>query len=138
MKPIALALLALAALGAAPGVRITDARIPAVPPGMDMAAAYFTLQNNTRHTLALTGAQGPRFGEVSLHRSEIVQGMARMVRVPRLEIAPGAVVHFAPGGYHLMLMEAKSPPRADEEIRLTLRFANHAPISFNARVTTGE
>lgn len=130
-----MALLALALLAAAPAVRISDARIPATPPGLDMAAAYFTVQNNTPNTLVLTGAQSSRFRKVSIHHTVISDGIARMTRIPRLAIAPGSVIRFEPGGYHVMLMEPKSPPRAGEEIGLTLRFANHPPVHFNARVT---
>lgn len=54
---------------------------------------------------ALTGAQSPTYAEVMMHRSAVENGTASMQHVQQLEVAPGATVRFASGGYHLMLMQ---------------------------------
>lgn len=137
MRPLGL-LFGLIALGAAPVLTITEARIPAVPPGVDMLAAYFTIKNDSAQPLVLTGAKSPRFAHVSIHHSDMEGGMARMSPVTRLEIAPGATLRFAPGGYHLMLMNPKAAVQAGERIPLTLHFAGRAPAAFTATVSAPE
>ena len=86
------------------GLSFDEAWIRPVPPGMKMTAGFGLLRNTGAQTIELTAFASPEFGDVSLHRTEVVDGMSSMREVSSLSIAPGETVELAPGGYHLMLL----------------------------------
>lgn len=116
---------AASASPAAP-VAVTDAWVRWLPAGLPMGG-YFSLRNLGRQPLQLVGAASPSYRMVMLHESISRGGMERMVHVDQVSIAPGQSVHFAPGGYHLMLMHAASTVQPGTRVRIDLQFAGHAP-----------
>ena len=125
-----------AALPAA-SVAVSDAWVRWLPAGLPMGG-YMRLRNTGTRPLRLTGARSASFGRVMLHRSEITGGMARMVHVDSVTVAAGGSVHFAPGGYHLMLMQGRNVKPGDS-VDIVLQFAGHAPlpVSFQVRGADG-
>lgn len=124
----ALVLLAAATVGAqADGVTVTDAWIRALPAAVP-SGGYFTLRNGTTKPVTLTTAQSPACGMMMLHKSSGMAGMTSMEDVSEVIVPAGGTVKFAPGGYHLMCMEA------------TLKPGQHIPVTLNfrggAKVTT--
>ena len=61
--------------------------------------------------------------------------MGRMKMVDQLTIPAHGEARFAPGGYHLMLMQAQHPVQAGESVPITLHFADGSqrPVTFLAR-----
>ena len=51
-----------------------------------------------------------------IHRTIVKDGVARMVHASRIELPPKASLIFAPGGYHLMLMNPKPALRAGDTV----------------------
>jgi copper(I)-binding protein len=88
---------------------LDDAWIRAMPPGMKMTAGFGQLRNPGSEAVELTEFTSPQFGDVSLHRTELEDGVSRMREIPSLVIEPGATVALEPGGYHLMLMMPAAP-----------------------------
>jgi copper(I)-binding protein len=124
----ALAILLLAATGAhANGLTVSGAWIRALPPSVP-SGGYFTLHNGTAKPVTLTTAQSPACGMLMLHKSSGMAGMTSMDDVSEVIVPAGGTVKFAPGGYHLMCMEA------------TLKPGGHVPVTLNfrggAKVTT--
>jgi copper(I)-binding protein len=123
---LAVALAALlgcfAVLAAAP-VTITHARIRLLPADLPLAG-YFDLTNATDRPLVLTGASSPAFETIHMHRSMESGGVSTMAPAERIEVKPGATVHFAPGGYHLMLMNRLMPLQVGQEVPIRLEFAS--------------
>ena len=62
--------------------------------------------------IIIVGASSPQFEMVEIHRTEIVDGMARMIPQDRLPVPAGGSVTLEPGGLHLMLIQAKQPLQA--------------------------
>jgi len=93
---------ALAADGA--DLAFEAAWVRGMPPGVKMTAGFGRLLNDGEQAIELVTFSSPQFGDVSLHRTELVEGVSRMREVPSLVIAAGEAVELAPGGYHLMLM----------------------------------
>ena len=120
-----------AALPAA-SVAVSDAWVRWLPAGLPMGG-YMRLRNTGTRPLRLTGARSASFGRVMLHRSEITGGMARMVPVDTVTVPAGGSVHFAPGGYHLMLMQGRNVKPGDS-VDIILQFAGHAPLPVSFRV----
>lgn len=98
---------------------ITGAWVRAAPPGADVTAGYFVAENRGAAPVLLTGASGPDFSRVEMHRSRQVDGRMVMTPVNALEIASGAREAFEPGGLHLMLFSPGELASGDP-VRLNL------------------
>ncbi len=107
---------------AAGDIVVRDAWIRAAPPKASVLAGYFTLENRSGQLKALVGGQSPAFERVTLHRSDMSDGMAQMHAMERVTVASHAVVHFQPGGYHLMLEEPKRPLHPGDKVPFELKF----------------
>ncbi len=114
-------------------VAVTDAWVRWLPAGLPMGG-YFSLRNLGRQPLQLVGAASPSYRMVMLHESISRGGMERMVHVAQVSIASGQSVHFAPGGYHLMLMHAASTVQPGTRVRIDLQFKGHAPYPIEFTV----
>ena len=80
-------------------------------------------------------AHSSGFETVMIHRTIVKDGMAGMAHASQIEIAPNARLTFAPGGYHLMLMNPKRPLRAGDSIVISLEFRGGLvlPVEFAVR-----
>ena len=100
----------LAALPAfASELSITNAWSRATPPGVTVGVAYLTLKNDTGKSDRLLKIASPVASKVQVHRTEILDGIARMREVAVLHIDAGQTLEFAPNGMHVMLMGLKKP-----------------------------
>lgn len=128
-----LLLLALSAGAMATELSVTNARLRLLPGDLP-AAGYFSLSNQGKKPAVLVGAESPAFERAMVHKSTQENGIAGMKPVPRLELQPGETVEFAPGGYHLMLMQRKKPLAVGDKVRATLLFQDgrRLPMVFVA------
>lgn len=124
----AMSLWAQAACAGEQGLSFADAWIRALPPGMGMTAGFGTLRNDGPADIVLTAFSSPEFADVSLHRSEEVDGVSRMRSVPSLAVPAGASVELAPGGYHLMLMKPLGALEAGRPV--TVRMMAEGGLAF--------
>ncbi|HUW29327.1 MAG TPA: copper chaperone PCu(A)C [Sulfuriferula sp.] len=122
MMAVIIALFTCSLALAAPHVSVSNARIRLLPGDLPLAG-YFDLTNRGDEDLVLVGASSAAFKMVHMHRSLEHGGTSSMVPVGRREIKPGATVHFSPGGYHLMLMQAAAPLKVGEKVPVALQFA---------------
>ncbi len=119
MKTCALILLAFALPAhACTGLKIDDGWIREPPPGSDVAAGFMTLRNAGPRPLTIVGMSSPDFASAMLHETRTVDGMSRMLAQHALTLAPGTKVELAPGGLHLMLMQARRAVRAAQQVRI--------------------
>lgn len=130
----AAALCVATAAQAAPKVEGAWTR-PATAGGI--GAGFMTLSNPGPKADALVAVESPAAKEVQIHQSSVVNGMASMKAVTRVETPVGGEVRFAPGGYHLMFMGLKQAVKAGESVPATLVFASGARVktAFVASVT---
>lgn len=87
------------------------------------AAGYATIRNEGDRPVKLTGADSSDYGMSMLHRSMQKNGKDTMATVDALTIPAHGEVKLAPGGYHLMLMDAKHPTKPGDTVHVTLHFA---------------
>jgi copper(I)-binding protein len=133
-------LLRLAAAPAAPtGLAVGDAWFRALP-GTLPAGGYFTLRNTGAKEAVLTGAASPACGMLMMHKSESKGGMAAMDMVGTVPVPAGGSVSFAPGGYHLMCMDAKPALKPGASVPVTLSFQDGARLTvpFAVRNAAGK
>jgi len=109
-----------------------------VLPGDLPLAGYLVLTNPGERTLTLVGAHSPAFREIEMHKSVDQSGVARMMMVKRVAIAPGGRLVFGPGGYHLMLFDRTRVLQAGDEVPITLEFADgeRLTVPFALRAAT--
>ena len=125
----------VAATGLAAGVSAREAWIREMPPAMTMMAGYMELRNNTSRPQTLVSANSPEFERVMIHRTIVKDGMATMEHASQIELTPNASLIFAPGGYHLMLMNPKRTLRASDPVVINLEFRSGlvVPVAFEVR-----
>jgi hypothetical protein len=130
-------ILALALVPAASevaGVSARHAWVREAPPGITMMAGYMELRNNTSRPEVLVAASSSGFETVMIHRAIVKDGMAGMVHASQIELAPNASLIFAPGGYHLMLMNPKRTLRAGDPIVINLKFRGGLVLAVDFEV----
>ncbi|HXV41383.1 MAG TPA: copper chaperone PCu(A)C [Steroidobacteraceae bacterium] len=132
-------LVSLAMLLAAPALAdkltVTGAWARPTPPGATMGVVYFKLHNGSQKSDRLLKLTTPVAASASVHRTEIVEDMARMREVSVLHVAPGEKLEFAPGGLHVMLMGLKRPLKEGQvfELELVFEVAGRVKVRVTAR-----
>lgn len=128
-KLLAGVLLALSGLAfASEGVSIQHAWIRLLPADLP-AGGYFILDNQTDHTITLTGVSAKGFAGAMLHQSVETNGMGQMHHVESINVPAGGQLHFAPGGYHIMFMPPHDPLQPGDQVPVTFKFADGSIIS---------
>lgn len=103
-------------------LKVSDAVIRATPPGFNVTAAYFKLENTSGANLSLVGASSKLADKVEIHEHTFSEGMMKMRRVQQLAIAAGETAWFKPGGHHLMFFGLKRPVNPGDLVEVTLKF----------------
>lgn len=147
-RGLALAPLLFAAFGAvaaghgghdhgAAGVMVHDAWVRAVPPTSRMSAAYMRLENGGAMADRLVGVSSPIANVSEIHNVTAKDGMMQMFKVDGIEVPANGSVELKPGGYHVMLIDLKQPPKEGEQVEVTLRFEKGGEKTLSMPVRTG-
>ena len=113
---------------------VENPMVPLAPPSAMAHAAYFTLTNTGDETRQLIGAKADGYMMTHIHKTEEKDGVASMISVDVIEIAPGQSVAFEQGGLHVMLMRPEDALEKDGSVDLTLEFANGEMLPVSAKV----
>lgn len=105
----ALLLIAACAPEHGPPLVVSELDISAPMPGRSMSAGYLKLDNRSDAPIDITRIESPQFGRIEMHETVVEDDIARMRRMPSLEIPANGSVRLQRGGKHLMLMQ----PAAD-------------------------
>ena len=87
-----------------------------------MGAGYLVIDNTGGPDDRLLAVAVEGVPAVEIHRTVIVDGVARMRRAEPLDIASGQRIVLEPGGLHLMLMGLTEALAAGREVGIELRF----------------
>lgn len=112
--------LALCGCGGKGATEVREARVVLPPPGMEMAAGYFQIENTGSTPLELRRISSPVFESVEMHETLQDQGVSRMRTLEKLELPSHGGASFEPGGKHLMMFGFKQDLSKLSEIPMEL------------------
>ena len=117
-----------------PAILVENAWVREAPPGAQMMSAYMTLKNTGPDDIVLASVGSPAFTMVMLHKSEIVDGIARMSHQDELLIPAGGSVELKPGSFHLMMPAPDERLRSGDQVEFNLIFADGGTARVQADV----
>ena len=106
-----------------------------VLPGNLPAGGYVSFENVSDRAVSIVGASSPDYADAMIHRSSTDGGMGRMDMVDSVPLPPKGTLAFSPGGYHVMLTDAKHPVKPGEKIVVTFKLSDgeSLPVTLLAR-----
>jgi copper(I)-binding protein len=114
---------------------VTQAWSRATPNGAKIGGGYLTIENEGSAADRLIGGSAEVAGKVEVHEMAMKNGVMTMRPLDTgLTIEPGKTVKLAPGGYHLMLFDLKSPLKQGDKIPLTLEFEKAGKVGVSLEV----
>jgi copper(I)-binding protein len=115
---------------------ITQAWSRATPGGAKVAGGYLTIENKGSTPDRLIGGSADVADKVQVHQMTMNNGVMTMRPLDQgLTIEPGKTVKLAPSGYHLMLLDLKSPLKRGDKVPVILEFekAGKVTVSFDVQ-----
>jgi copper(I)-binding protein len=117
-------------------VTVKDAWIRGTLPGQKVTGAFMQLSSTADSSLVAASSPSAKF--VEIHEMKNDGGVMKMKAIDRLALPAGKSVALAPGGYHMMLFDLKTPLNVGDTVPLTLTFEDSAgkksTIEVNATV----
>ena len=114
---------------------ISQAWSRATPNGAKVGTGYLTIENKGSTADKLVGVTGDVSSKIEVHEMSMDNGVMKMRPVDGgLAIDPGKTVKLAPSGYHLMIMDLKSPLKQGDKLPLTLQFEKAGKVAVTLDV----
>jgi len=114
---------------------ITQAWSRATPGGARVGGGYLTIENRGSVPDRLIGGSAAVADKIQVHEMATNNGVMTMRPLDKgLVIEPGKTVKLAPGGYHLMLLDLKSPLKQGDKLPVTLEFERAGKVSLSLDV----
>src|ERR1700709_1390716 len=114
---------------------ISQAWSRATPGGAKIAGGYLTIENKGTAPDRLIGGSADVAGKVEVHEMAMNNGVMTMRPLDKgLAIEPGKTVKLAPGGYHLMMFDLKSPLKQGDKVPVTLEFEKAGKVKLSLDV----
>lgn len=121
------------------GIAILEPWVRQPPPSTRVAGGYLRIINSGPEEDRLVAVETDAAGRVEIHEMKDVDGMMRMREIEGgLPVPAAGQVALEPGGYHLMLMDAREGLEAGQQIEGVLVFerAGRVPVTFDVRPAT--
>ncbi|NID16801.1 copper chaperone PCu(A)C [Luteibacter yeojuensis] len=99
-----------------------------VLPGSLPAGGYLTFENRSDRAVSIVAADSPDYASAMIHRSSTEGGMGRMEMVESVAIPAKGKLAFAPGGYHVMLMQPKHTVTPGDKVTVTFTLSDGEKI----------
>jgi copper(I)-binding protein len=115
-------------------VRVDNAWVREAPPGAHMMAGYMTIKNQGVSEIALTGVDSPAFDHVMLHKSQVVDGVARMIHQDKIVIPAQGTVELQPGSFHLMMPVPEPRLVEGDRVDIVLTFSSGETVRVQAEI----
>jgi copper(I)-binding protein len=114
---------------------ITQAWSRATPGGAKVGGGYLTIENKGSTPERLIGGSADVADKIQVHEMATNDGVMTMRPLDKgLVIEPGKTVKLAPGGFHLMLLDLKSPLKQGDKLPVTLEFERAGKVALSLDV----
>src|SRR3979409_494128 len=114
---------------------VSQAWSRATPGGAKVGGGYLTIDNKGSAPDRLIGGSADIAARVQIHEMATNNGVTTMRPLGNgLTIEPGKTVKLAPGGYHLMLLDLKSPLKQGDKVPVTLEFDKAGKVKLSLDV----
>lgn len=115
-------------------LRVQNAVIVAVPPGIKDTAAHMVLTNTSAKAVKLTGFSTPVAAHGMLMNTVMTGRMMGMKETRSLTVPARGQLVLKNDGDHLMLMGLRRPLKVGEKVTLTLRASDGRTLNVSAAV----
>jgi len=129
---LAIAML-LGACGAEKGIEVHEIWMRPVAQG-ENGAVYFVMHNHASEADELVGVSTDSAEAAEMHESKMNGDIMEMRQVESIPLEAYAEIDFAPGKFHIMLVNLKKDLNVGDEIQLTLHFKNFEDITVKVPV----
>lgn len=109
-----------AAVTSAAGITVSEAWVRPTVAGQKATGAFMKL--TARESAKLVGVSSPVADVAEIHEMKMEKDIMKMAAIPSLNLPSGKTVELKPGGFHVMLMDLKSPIANNSKIPLVLHF----------------
>lgn len=120
----------------AQSVTVDNAWVRATVPAQTTTGAFMEI--TSKDGAALVGVSSSAAATVEIHEMRMDGNVMTMRELDKLELPAGKTVAFAPGAYHLMLINLKRPLRPGDTVPLSLelesRNGKHSKLEVKAEV----
>jgi periplasmic copper chaperone A len=114
---------------------ISQAWSRATPGGAKIGGGYLTIENKGTAPDRLIRCSGDIAGKIEPHEMAMKNGVMTMRPLDNgLAIEPGKTVKLAPGGFHLMMFDLKSPLKQGDKVPVTLEFEKAGKVTISLDV----
>ena len=115
----------------AKNIRVENGWIAEIPPIIKVTAALMTLHNDSDKPRYLVAASSPKAKSIEVHRSIVVDDLAKMILQPEVEIPAHDSVDFSSeSGYHLMFYGTEQI-KEGQIIPVILKFRDGTVLTVN-------
>ena len=109
-----------AAVTSPAGITISEAWVRPTVAGQKATGAFMKL--TAKESAKLVGVSSPVAGVAEIHEMKMEKEIMKMAAIPSLNLPSGKTVELKPGGFHVMLMDLKSPIANNSKVPLMLHF----------------
>ena len=109
-----------AAVTSAAGITVSEAWVRPTVAGQKATGAFMKL--TAKDSAKLVGVSSPVADVAEIHEMKMEKDIMKMAAIPSLNLPSGKTVELKPGGFHVMLMDLKSPIANNSKIPLVLHF----------------
>jgi len=131
------ALLFSAVLQAQPNqITVENAYVRGLPPSQRNTAAFFSVQNHRDQDIQIVAGVSDAAEDLEIHGHKHRNGMMLMQREDSITVPAGGEFVFAPGAYHLMLINLTQPLADGDRVQFTLKTDGGEIIAIDAPVVS--
>ena len=113
---------------------VTGAWARSTPRGAKMGAIYLVIDNGSTKSDRLLKLRTPVASSAEVHRTEVLDGIARMREGAVLHVGAGERIELIPGGHHVMLTGLKQALVEGKSFELELVFEVAGPRKVRVTV----
>jgi copper(I)-binding protein len=120
-----------------PKIRVENAWGRPSPQGTAVGAFYLEISNDSRQADVLIAGESQECGATEIHETyQVEEGVMSMRPVEQgVQVRPGEVVEFMPGGLHIMCINPSTKFTQGAALPLTLIFEISGPMDIQVEIT---